>query len=199
MARLIAGVDEAGRGPLAGPVVAAAVILGDVEIVGLDDSKKLSAKRRAALEPLIRAHCLVGVGEASVAEIDTLNILQATLLAMRRAVEALPVRPDHILVDGNRLPNWRYSAEAIIGGDALHPCISAASIIAKEVRDRMMLEADQAHPGYGWAQNKGYGAKAHVAGIRALGLTPLHRRLFVRKILREEGEEQGEHRFDITK
>ena len=184
---IIAGVDEAGRGPLAGPVVAAAVILGEIEIAGLDDSKKLSPKRRATLEPLIRAHCLLGVGEATVAEIDALNILQATLVAMRRAVEALPVKPDLILVDGNRLPDWPYLAEAIIGGDALHPCISAASIIAKETRDRMMLAADALHPGYGWAQNKGYGSAAHVAAIRMLGLTPLHRPLFVRKILAQSG------------
>jgi ribonuclease HII len=180
---IIAGVDEAGRGPLAGPVVAAAVILGTAKLIGLDDSKKLSAKRRAVLESLIRASCHVGVGEASVEEIDTLNILQATLLAMTRAVTALPVTPDYVLVDGNRLPNWSYSAEAIIGGDALHPCISAASIIAKETRDRMMIAADADYPGYGWAQNKGYGAKAHVEGIKRLGLTPLHRKLFVRKIM----------------
>jgi len=184
---IIAGVDEAGRGPLAGPVVAAAVILGEFEIAGLDDSKKLSAKRRATLEPLIRAHCMVGVGEASVAEIDELNILQATMLAMRRAVEALPTRPDHILVDGNRLPDWPYQAQAIIGGDALHPCISAASIIAKETRDRMMIAADALHPGYGWARNKGYGAATHISAIRTLGLTPLHRRLFVRRILAQSG------------
>lgn len=180
---IIAGVDEAGRGPLAGPVVAAAVILGGVELVGLDDSKKLSPQRRAALEPLIRAHCWVGVGEASVAEIDALNILQATMRAMHRAVDALPVRPDIILVDGNRLPDWGYRAEAIIGGDALHPCISAASIIAKETRDRIMVAASITHPGYGWAENKGYGSATHVAAIRALGLTPLHRQLFVRKII----------------
>lgn len=181
--RVVAGVDEAGRGPLAGPVVAAAVILGSVPIIGLDDSKKLSAKRRAVLEPLIMAQCHVGICEASVEEIEQLNILQATLLAMTRAVAALPIVPDHILVDGNRLPRWDHSAEAIIGGDALHPCISAASIIAKEVRDRMMIAADAQYPGYGWARNKGYGAAVHVAGIRALGLTPLHRKLFVRKII----------------
>lgn len=180
---IVAGVDEAGRGPLAGPVVAAAVTLGSARIEGLADSKTLSAKRRAALEPLIRAQCQVGVGEASVAEINSLNILQATLLAMRRAVEALPVRPDHILVDGTHLPDWLYRAEAVIGGDAVHPCISAASIIAKEVRDRLMIAADRVHPGYGWAQNKGYGARAHVDAIRTLGLTPLHRALFVRKII----------------
>lgn len=181
--RLIAGVDEAGRGPLAGPVVAAAVILGEVEIIGLDDSKKLSARRRAELEPKIRTQCHVGVGVASVEEIHTLNILQATLLAMTRAVAALPVQPHHILVDGNRLPNWSHSAEAIIGGDALHACISAASIIAKETRDRLMIAADATYPGYGWVRNKGYGAAAHIAAIHKHGLTPLHRQLFVRRIL----------------
>lgn len=175
---MIAGVDEAGRGPLAGPVVAAAVILCEGGIAGLDDSKKLSAKRRAELEALILARCIVGIGMASVEEIDRINILQATLLAMTRAVEALPQAPAHVLVDGNRLPKWRYSAEAIIGGDALHPCISAASIIAKEHRDRIMVAADSDYPGYGWASNKGYGAAVHMAALREKGPTPLHRRSF---------------------
>ncbi len=178
MARLIAGVDEAGRGPLAGPVVAAAVILGAEQIEGLDDSKKLSAKRRGALEALILARCVVGIGMASVEEIDRINILQATLLAMTRAVEALGVEPDDVLVDGNRLPKWRYSARAVVGGDALHPCISAASIIAKEHRDRIMLAAHAEHPHYGWDRNKGYGAAAHLAALAAHGPTPLHRRSF---------------------
>jgi ribonuclease HII len=175
---MIAGVDEAGRGPLAGPVVAAAVILCEGGIAGLDDSKKLSAKRRAELEALILARCIVGIGMASVEEIDRINILQATFLAMTRAVEALPQAPAHVLVDGNRLPKWRYSAEAIIGGDALHPCISAASIIAKEHRDRIMVAADSDYPGYGWASNKGYGAAVHMAALREKGPTPLHRRSF---------------------
>ena len=175
---MIAGVDEAGRGPLAGPVVAAAVILCDGGIAGLDDSKKLSAKRRAELEALILARCIVGIGMASVEEIDQINILQATFLAMTRAVEALPQAPAHVLVDGNRLPKWSYSAEAIIGGDALHPCISAASIIAKEHRDRIMVAADSDYPGYGWASNKGYGAAVHMAALREKGPTPLHRRSF---------------------
>ena len=175
---MIAGVDEAGRGPLAGPVVAAAVILCDGGIAGLDDSKKLSAKRRAELEAQILTRCLVGIGMASVEEIDQINILQATFLAMTRAVEALPQTPAHVLVDGNRLPKWRYSAEAIIGGDALHPCISAASIIAKEHRDRIMVAADSDYPGYGWASNKGYGAAVHMAALREKGPTPLHRRSF---------------------
>lgn len=175
---MIAGVDEAGRGPLAGPVVAAAVILCEGGITGLDDSKKLSAKRRAVLEAQILERCRVGIGQASVDEIDDINILQATLLAMTRAVEALGTDPDHILVDGNKLPRWRYSAEAIIGGDAIHPCISAASIIAKEHRDRLMLSADEAYPGYGWASNKGYGSAEHLSALAELGPTPLHRRSF---------------------
>ena len=175
---MIAGVDEAGRGPLAGPVIAAAVILCEGGIAGLDDSKKLSAKRRAELEALILSRCIVGIGMASVEEIDRINILQATFLAMTRAVEALPQAPAHVLVDGNRLPKWTYSAEAIIGGDALHPCISAASIIAKEHRDRIMVAADSEYPGYGWASNKGYGAAVHMAALREKGPTPLHRRSF---------------------
>ncbi len=175
---IIAGVDEAGRGPLAGPVVAAAVILCEGGIVGLDDSKKLSAKWRGVLEAEIMARCIVGIGSASVEEIDRVNILQATLLAMSRAVEALRLEPGHILVDGNRLPKWRYNAEAIIGGDAIHPCISAASIIAKEHRDRIMIAADCEFPGYGWASNKGYGAAVHLAALAKLGPTPLHRRSF---------------------
>jgi ribonuclease HII len=175
---IIAGVDEAGRGPLAGPVVAAAVILCDGGIEGLDDSKKLSAKRRAVLEAEIIARCTFGIGVASHTEIDEMNILQATFLAMTRAVEALGVDPSHVLVDGNRLPRWRYSAQAVIGGDAIHPCISAASIIAKEQRDRIMVAADAAYPGYGWASNKGYGAAAHLDGLARLGPAPLHRRTF---------------------
>ncbi len=175
---MIAGVDEAGRGPLAGPVVAAAVILCAGGIQGLDDSKKLSAKRRAVLEAEILARCTIGIGMASVEEIDQINILQATMLAMTRAVEALPLTPSHVLVDGNRLPRWSHSAQAIIGGDAIHPCISAASIIAKEHRDRIMIAADADYPGYGWASNKGYGAAVHIAALAELGPTPLHRRSF---------------------
>ncbi len=175
---MIVGVDEAGRGPLAGPVVAAAVVLCEGGIAGLDDSKKLSASRRNALETQIKASCLWAIGVAEVAEIDAINILQATMLAMTRAVEALGCEPGRVLVDGNRLPNWRYRAEAVIGGDALYPCISAASIIAKEHRDRLMRAYDLAHPGYGWASNKGYGSAAHLAALRQLGPTPLHRRSF---------------------
>ncbi len=175
---MIAGVDEVGRGPLAGPVVAAAVILCPDGVAGLDDSKKLSAKRRAELETQIKARCRWGVGEASVAEIDSINILQATLLAMTRAVEALGVEPDEVLVDGNRLPNWRYAARAIVGGDALHPCISAASIIAKEHRDRFMTAMAREFPGFGWERNMGYGTAQHLAALRQYGPTPLHRTSF---------------------
>ncbi|HEX7872244.1 MAG TPA: ribonuclease HII [Sphingobium sp.] len=179
---LIAGVDEAGRGPLAGPVVAAAVILCERGIAGLDDSKKLTAARRAELEAQILAHCRYGIGMASVEEIDSINILQATFLAMTRAVEALcgahGCTPDHVLVDGNRLPKWTYRATAVIGGDAIHDCISAASVLAKEARDRMMKAAAVDYPHYGWASNKGYGSAQHMAALRTHGATPLHRRSF---------------------
>jgi ribonuclease HII len=178
LADMIVGVDEAGRGPLAGPVVAAAVVLCPDGIVGLDDSKKLSASRRARLETEIKVKCRWAVGMACVEEIDAINILQATLLAMTRAVEALEIEPALVMVDGNRLPRWRYKAEAFIGGDALHPCISAASIIAKEHRDRIMIAADADYPGYGWASNKGYGAAVHMDALKRLGPTPLHRKSF---------------------
>ncbi|HEX4874562.1 MAG TPA: ribonuclease HII [Sphingorhabdus sp.] len=175
---MIVGVDEAGRGPLAGPVVAAAVILCEGGIEGLDDSKKLSARRREQLEAEIKASCRWAIGVADVEEIDRINILQATMLAMTRAVEALAIEPAQVLVDGNRLPEWRYPAQAVIGGDAIHPCISAASIIAKEHRDRLMLSYDAMHPGYGWASNKGYGSAGHLEALRRLGPTPLHRKSF---------------------
>jgi ribonuclease HII len=175
---MIVGVDEAGRGPLAGPVVAAAVVLCEGGIDGLDDSKKLSARKREALEAEIKSSCQWAIGVADVAEIDEINILQATMLAMTRAVQALRCEPVKVLVDGNRLPRWRYAAEAVVGGDALHPCISAASIIAKEHRDRLMRSYDAAHPGYGWASNKGYGSVGHLEALRRLGPTPLHRRSF---------------------
>lgn len=175
---MIVGVDEAGRGPLAGPVVAAAVILCPGGIAGLDDSKKLSAKRRAELENQIKARCRWAIGEASVDEIDRINILQATMLAMTRAVEALGIEPAEVLVDGNRLPRWRYAARAIIGGDALHPCISAASIIAKEHRDRFMIRMAQEFPAFGWERNMGYGTAQHLAALRQHGPTPLHRTSF---------------------
>jgi ribonuclease HII len=185
---IIAGVDEAGRGPWAGPVVAAAVILRGVVPAGLDDSKKLSAKRREALfEALQASDCLIGIGQASVAEIDRINILQATYLAMTRAVEALVEMPGHVLVDGNRLPRWRWPATAIVGGDGSEPAISAASIIAKVTRDRIMAQLDGQHPGYGWASNQGYGVAAHAEALIRLGATPHHRASFkpVRAVLQK--------------
>lgn len=184
---MIAGVDEAGRGPLAGPVVAAAVVLCKPRPSGLDDSKKLSPERRAALEAVIKRRCQWAVGVVHVEEIDRLNIFGATMLAMTLAVEALCGKlgrdPREILVDGNltphgRRPEWRWPARPIVGGDALEPCISAASIIAKEHRDALMREAALAHPHYGWERNKGYGTPDHLAALRAHGPSPLHRRSF---------------------
>lgn len=177
---LIAGVDEAGRGPLAGPVVAAAVILDDQNpIVGLNDSKKLSALRREKLYDEIRAKALCcSVAQASVEEIDRLNILQATLLAMRRAVEGLRLKPAKVLVDGNRLPVLDVLAEAIVQGDATIPAISAASILAKVTRDRWCAELDQRYPQYGFAGHKGYGTAEHLAALRAHGACPEHRKTF---------------------
>ena len=185
--RWVAGVDEAGRGPLAGPVVAAAVILDpERPIAGLDDSKKLSARRREALALEIRAHALAWcVAEASVEEIDSLNILQATFLAMRRAVLGLSTHPELVLVDGNQLPDFGLPARAIIGGDASEAAISAASILAKTHRDAMMAAADADFPGYGFARHAGYGTAQHMAALAELGACPLHRRSFapVRRVL----------------
>jgi ribonuclease HII len=177
---LVAGVDEAGRGPLAGPVVAAAVILDDDNpIAGLADSKTLTAARREALFDEIRAKALCcSVAQASVEEIDRLNILQATLLAMQRAVEGLRLRPHKVLVDGNRLPRLDVLAEAVVRGDALVPAISAASILAKVTRDRLLVELDRACPGYGFARHKGYGTAEHLEALVQLGATPHHRRSF---------------------
>jgi ribonuclease HII len=177
---LIAGVDEAGRGPLAGPVLAAAVILDDLHpIKGLADSKKLTARRREQLYDEIRAKALCcAVAQASVQEIDELNILQATLLAMRRAVEGLRLAPKLVLVDGNRLPVLPMRAEAIVKGDALVAAISAASILAKVTRDRWCAEVDQCYPAYGFAQHKGYGTAAHLAALQAHGACPEHRTTF---------------------
>jgi ribonuclease HII len=177
---LVAGVDEAGRGPLAGPVVAAAVILDRDDCPdGLNDSKQLTAARRAVLEVEIRARAVCfGIGIATVEEIDELNILWATMLAMTRAVEALGRDCAHILVDGNRCPKWRHASTAIVEGDAKCLSIAAASIIAKETRDRMMVEAARAHPHFGWDTNKGYGSARHLAALREHGPTPLHRRSF---------------------
>lgn len=175
-----AGVDEAGRGPLAGDVVAAAVILHKRRpIPGLADSKQLSEKKREALFVQIQERAVAwAVARATVEEIDRFNILQASLLAMRRAVEALTLQPEHILVDGNRLPQWPYRAEAVIGGDNLIPSISAASILAKVTRDREMVAMDDLYPGFGFADHKGYGTRAHLAALQSLGVTPIHRRSF---------------------
>ncbi len=177
---LTAGVDEAGRGPLAGPVVAAAVILDEHHpIAGLNDSKKLSAARREVLFDQIRERALCfSIAEATVGEIDRLNILQATLLAMQRAVAGLRLRPSLVLVDGNRLPIWDLSSEAIIGGDALVPSISAASILAKVHRDRWCHEVHAQYPQYGFASHKGYGTALHMEALRAHGACPLHRTSF---------------------
>lgn len=177
---LIAGVDEVGRGPLAGDVVAAAVILHpDRPIPGLADSKKLTAKRRESLFVQIMEQAASWcIARASVAEIDRLNILQASLLAMHRAVDGLKLVPEHVLVDGNRLPQWSYSSEAIIQGDGTVPEISAASILAKVTRDREMAALDAQYPGYGFAQHKGYPTRIHLQALAALGISPIHRQSF---------------------
>lgn len=176
---LIAGVDEAGRGPWAGPVVAAAVILPEHHtITGLADSKTLSAAQREACFAQIMAQAQVGIGEASVEEIDTLNILAATMLAMRRAVAALPITPQWARVDGNRDPQLGIPTETIVKGDAKHAEISAASIIAKVTRDRIMQALHHEYPHYGWQKNAGYGTAAHQQGIAAVGITPHHRLSF---------------------
>ncbi|RZL10315.1 MAG: ribonuclease HII [Rubrivivax sp.] len=177
---LIAGVDEAGRGPLAGPVVAAAVILDDSQpIAGLNDSKKLTARQRERLYDEIRAKALCcSVAEATVDEIDTINILQATMLAMRRAVEGLRLKPAQVLVDGNRLPVLKVPAEAIVQGDATVTSIAAASILAKVHRDRLCLALHERHPHYGFDQHKGYGTADHLAALLAHGACEAHRRSF---------------------
>ena len=177
---LIAGVDEAGRGPLAGPVVVAAVILDDERpIAGVDDSKRLSAKQRERLFDVIMGQALcVSIGQASAAEVDAVNVLQATLLAMRRAVEGLRLTPIKVLVDGNQLPRLPMLAEAVVGGDGRVACIAAASIVAKVTRDRLMTELDQTLPGYGFAQHKGYGTAQHMQALRRLGASAQHRRSF---------------------
>ena len=185
---LVAGVDEAGRGPLAGPVVAAAVIMDDLNpIQGLADSKKLTAARREKLYDEIRAKALCcSIAEASVEEIDQLNILQATMLAMRRAVEGLRLKPTKVLVDGNRLPVLDVLAEAIVKGDAKVPAISAASILAKVHRDRWCAQYHEQFPQYGFAAHKGYGTAEHMAALRAHGACPQHRKSFspVAEVLR---------------
>ena len=189
-ARFVAGVDEVGRGPLAGPVTAAAVIL-DVACIpeGLNDSKKLTARRREALAELIMARCDWAVGHASVEEIDRLNILRASHLAMCRAIAGLRRRPCLVLVDGNMLPReLDLPGQAVVGGDARCLSIAAASILAKLLRDRIMVDLAQQHPGYGWEANAGYPTPAHRRALLDLGVTPYHRRSFapVHKILCKE-------------
>lgn len=175
----VAGIDEAGRGPWAGPVVAAAVILDPDNVpAGIADSKVLKPARREALLPAIEAAAEVGVGQASVEEIDALNILAATMLAMRRAVAALPRPPVLALVDGNRDPGLACRTRCIVKGDARCPAIAAASIVAKVTRDRIMAGLAAAHPGYGWERNAGYGTAQHRAALAQLGVTPHHRRSF---------------------
>ncbi len=195
-AALTAGVDEAGRGPLAGPVVAAAVILDDLHpIDGLDDSKRLTERRRNQLYDAIRARALcVSVGQASVEEIDRLNILQATLLAMQRAVHGLRLPPRLVLVDGNRLPKLPMAARAIVGGDASVAAISAASIVAKVERDRWCQEAATQYPQYELQRHKGYGTALHLAALRQHGASPLHRTSFapVRAALRAVSQAAGD-------
>ena len=176
---IVAGVDEVGRGPLAGDVVAAAVILGDSSPAGLTDSKALSPRQRERLAETIRSEAVSwSLGRATVAEIDELNILQASLLAMWRAVEGLSVQPSLVLVDGNHLPRWSYEARAIVKGDLIEPAISAASIVAKVSRDSEMVILDDQYPGYGFATHKGYPTKAHLAALASLGVSPVHRRSF---------------------
>ena len=174
---LAAGVDEVGRGPLAGDVVTAAVILDPKQVIaGLDDSKKLTDKKREKLFDLICEKALCwSIARASVEEIDQLNILQASLLAMKRAVETLSVQPEHVWVDGNKIPQWSYPSEAVVKGDSRVTAISAASILAKVTRDREMLAFDEQYPGYGFAKHKGYPTAMHREALKQLGVSPIHR------------------------
>ncbi len=189
-AAVICGIDEAGRGPWAGPVVAGTVILNAATlppdlIGGLDDSKKLKPARREELFEGLKAAALIGVGRADVAEIDDINILQATMLAMSRAVEALDVQPDFALVDGNREPDLKCRVQCVVRGDGKSLSIAAASIVAKVTRDRIMAALAATFPGYGWERNAGYGTKEHQGALAALGVTPEHRKSYapIRKIL----------------
>ena len=178
---LIAGVDEAGRGPLCGAVVAAAVILDPGKTIeGLQDSKKLSAQRRERLRTLIESEALAwAIGRAEVEEIDRLNILQASLLAMQRALAALPLRPESVIVDGNRKPDWTACpVSAVVGADGTVEAVSAASVLAKTARDREMIALDAQYPGYGLARHKGYPTREHREALQRLGVTPIHRRSF---------------------
>ncbi len=181
----VCGIDEAGRGPLAGPVYAAAVLLPEGLVIdGLNDSKKLSEKKRELLFPVIQENALAfGIGFADEKEIDEINILQATFLAMRRAFDAMQRRCDYVLIDGNRMPPMPVPGEAVVKGDAKSPSIAAASILAKVSRDRVMLEYAKQYPEYQFEKHKGYGTKAHVEALRAFGPSPIHRRTFLKKIL----------------
>ncbi|MEM9684264.1 MAG: ribonuclease HII [Pseudomonadota bacterium] len=179
----VAGIDEVGRGPLAGPVVAAAVVLtpasaARLSALGLTDSKKLSRRRREDLFVVITEHCEVAVGDASVAEIDAINILHASLLAMRRAYAGLSCRPTSALVDGNRDPNLGCATQTVVKGDSRSLSIAAASVVAKVTRDRLMSRLNELHPGYGWDRNAGYGTAEHLAALGSIGVTPYHRRSF---------------------
>ncbi len=182
--KLICGVDEAGRGPLAGPVCAAAVILPpNLEIPGLNDSKKLSDKKRRELFPLIQEKAIAyGIGLADHREIDEINILQATFLAMQRAIDQLSVKPDLALIDGNREKDFGLPVRTVVHGDSLSASIAAASVLAKVTRDDMMLEMAQVYPGYGFEIHKGYGTKAHYAAILEKGPCPIHRMTFLKKL-----------------
>jgi ribonuclease HII len=186
--QIICGIDEVGRGPLAGPVMAAAVILPatlPAFFADVTDSKKLTAAKREKLFPLLMECCQVGIGQASVEEIDRINILQATFLAMQRAFDALLVRPDFAFVDGNRAPKLPCQIETVIGGDAKVPAIAAASIIAKVTRDRLMIKLCEEFPGYNWSSNAGYGSSEHMRGLTKLGPTVHHRKSFapIRELL----------------
>jgi ribonuclease HII len=178
--KTLAGVDEVGRGPLAGDVVTAAVILpAEHSIDGLADSKVLTAHQREVLyKEIVEQAICYSVARATVEEIDRYNILQSTMMAMRRAVNNLSVQPDYVAVDGNRLPKWEYPAEAVVKGDGRVEVISAASIIAKVVRDGEMVNFDNQYPGYGFSKNKGYGTAQHLEALKRLGATPIHRRTF---------------------
>ena len=184
----ICGIDEAGRGPLAGPVCAAAVILPEgLEIPGLNDSKKLTDKKRRELFPIIEEQAIAyGIGWASQEEIDDINILQATFLAMSRAVEQLNIRPDLALVDGNRAPTLDLPVETVVKGDSLSASIAAASVLAKVSRDDVMLRMAEEYPGYGFEVHKGYGTKAHYEALRTFGPSPIHRRTFLKKFYGEK-------------
>ena len=184
----VCGIDEAGRGPLAGPVVAAAVILPEgIQLPGVNDSKKITEKKREILFDFVKEHALAyGIGEASETEIDEINILQATFLAMRRAVEALQIPADYALVDGNRIQGLPIPAETVIGGDGKVLSIAAASILAKVTRDRYMRDMAAQYPEYGFEKHKGYGTKAHYAAIEQYGICPLHRKTFLKKVLNHQ-------------